>query len=187
MSDIDAHWEGNYDGLLEYWDDTSAETTAFALKLLMKQDRASGLLPKAAVWLAGHRDGDYWYSTKQTAMVIQGLTDYVALSGELANSSDVEVLVNGASVGSRHFGPGDGFAQPWQIKFPPAQASGGGQVTVRKSGNGITYGRLRAPGTRQTSGLSSKASWRSTSRATITCCRSGRTSRPIRLRTTWRR
>ena len=53
-----------------------AETTAFALKLLVRQDRASGLLPKAARWLAGHRDGDYWYSTKQTAMVIQGLTDY---------------------------------------------------------------------------------------------------------------
>ncbi len=139
VSDIDAHWEGSYDGLLEYWDDTSAETTAFALKLLIKQDRSSGLLPKAAVWLAGHRDGDFWYSTKQTAMVIQGLTDYVSLSGELANSSDVEVLVNGTSVGSRHFGPGDGFAQPWQIKVPSAQAGGGGQVTVRKSGNGITY------------------------------------------------
>src|ERR1035438_6485877 len=55
VSDIDAHWEGNYDGLLEYWDDTSSETTAFALKLLIRQDRASGLLPKAAVWLAGHR------------------------------------------------------------------------------------------------------------------------------------
>jgi hypothetical protein len=97
------------------------------------------LLPKAAVWLAGHRDGDYWYSTKQTAMVIQGLTDYVSLSGELANSSDVEVLVNGTSVGQRHFGPGDGFAAPWQIKVPEAQAGGGGQVTVRKSSNGITY------------------------------------------------
>jgi uncharacterized protein YfaS (alpha-2-macroglobulin family) len=139
VSDIDAHWETSYDELLDYWGDTSAETTAFALKLLIGQDRSSGLLPKAAVWLAGHRDGDYWYSTKQTAMVIQGLTDYVSLSGELANSSDVEVLVNGASVGKRHFGPGDGFAAPWQIKVPAAQADGAGQVTVRKSGNGITY------------------------------------------------
>ncbi len=78
VSDIDAHWEGSYDGLLEYWDDTSPETTAFALKLLITQDRASGLLPKAAQWLAGHRDGDYWYSTKQTAMVIEGLTEYRA-------------------------------------------------------------------------------------------------------------
>jgi uncharacterized protein YfaS (alpha-2-macroglobulin family) len=139
LSDVDAHWEGDYDGLLEYWDDTSSETTALALKLLIRQDRASGLLPKAAVWLASHRSGDYWYSTKQTAMVIQGLTDYVALSGELANSSDVEVLVNGTSVGKRHFGPGDGFAMPWQIKVAAAQVGSGGQVTVRKDGNGITY------------------------------------------------
>jgi hypothetical protein len=96
-------------------------------------------MPKAARWLAEHRDGDYWYSTKQTSMVIQGLTDYLALSGELANASDVEVLVNGTSVGKRHFGPGDAFAAPWQIKVPAAQSGSGGQVTIRKSGNGITY------------------------------------------------
>ncbi len=139
VTDSDAYWTGTYDGLLDYWDDTSNETTAFALKLLARQDRSSGYLPKAAQWLGKHRDGGYWYSTKQTAMVIQGLTDYLMLSGELANSSDVEVLVNGASVGKRHFGPGDGFALPWKIKVPAAQAANGGQVTVRKSGNGITY------------------------------------------------
>ena len=138
-TDTDAYWTGNYDGLLDYWDDTSKETTAFALKLLVRRDRNSGLLPKAAVWLGKNRSGGYWESTKQTAMVIEGLTDYLALSGELANTSDVEVLVNGSSVGKRHFGPGDGFAAPWKIKVPAAQLGGGGQVTVRKSGNGITY------------------------------------------------
>ncbi len=138
-TDSDAHWTGSYDGMLEYWADTSVETTAFALKLLVRQDRSSGLLPKAAEWLAKHRDGDYWYTTKQTAMVIQGLTDYLTLSGELANSSDVEVVVNGASVGKHHFGPEDGFVAPWRIKVPAAQVGNGGQVTVRKSGNGISY------------------------------------------------
>jgi len=138
-TDVDANWVGTYDGLLDFWDDTSPETTAFALKLLLVEDRSSGLMPKAARWLAEHRDGDYWYSTKQTSMVIQGLTDYLALSGELANTSDVEVLVNGASVGKRHFGPEDAFAAPWQIKVPAAQSGNGGQVTIRKSGNGITY------------------------------------------------
>jgi hypothetical protein len=111
------HWEGTYDGLLEYWADTSSETTAFALKLLARQSPPSPLLPKSAQWLAGHRDGDYWYSTKQTAMVIQGLTDYLSLSGELANSSDVEVLVNGSSVAKRHFGAGDGMAAPVRIRI----------------------------------------------------------------------
>jgi len=135
----DAYWAGNYDGLLDYWDDTSPETTALALKLLVRQDKASALVPKAAIWLGKHRDGTYWFSTKQTSMVIAGLTDYLALSGELANTSEVEILVNGASVGKRHFGAGEGFASPWRIVVPVAQAGGGGQVTVRKSGNGITY------------------------------------------------
>ena len=138
-TDVDAYWQGNYDGMMEFWDDTSPETTAFALKLLIRQDRSTGLLPKAARWLAEHRDGDYWYSTKQTSMVIQGLTDYVALSGELANSSDVEVLLNGSSVGKRQLGSEDAFAAPWQIKVPAEQAANGGQLTIRKSGNGITY------------------------------------------------
>ncbi|MGA3131857.1 MAG: alpha-2-macroglobulin family protein [Terracidiphilus sp.] len=139
QTDVDAYWAGNYDELLDFWGDTSPETTAFALKLIVEEDRSSGLMPKAARWLAEHRDGDYWYSTKETSMVIQGLTDYLALSGELANASDVEVLVNGASVGKRHFGPEDSFGAPWQIKVPAAQLANGGQVTIRKSGNGITY------------------------------------------------
>jgi hypothetical protein len=139
VSDVDAHWESKYDELLEDWGDTSPETTAFALKLLIQQDASSGLIPKAARWLAGHRSGDYWFSTKQTAMVIGGLTDYLSLSGELANPSDVEVLVNGTSVGTKHFDPSDRFAAPWQIKIPAAQAGSSGQVTIRKSGNGITY------------------------------------------------
>jgi hypothetical protein len=135
----DAYWAGTYDSLLEYWDDTSAETTALALKLLIRQSPSSGLLPKAAVWLAAHRSGGYWESTKQTAMVIEGLTDYLSLSGELNNSSDVEVLVNGTVAGSRHFGPGDGFALPWKLQIPAAPAGASGLITIRKSGNGITY------------------------------------------------
>lgn len=134
-----AYWTGNYDGMMEYWDDTSAETTALALKLLVRQDRTSGLMPKAALWLGQHRSGDYWFSTKQTAMVIAGLTDYLSLSGEMVNTSDVEVLLNGTTLGKHHFGPADVFAQPWKLRVPAAQAAGGGQVTVRKSGNGISY------------------------------------------------
>jgi alpha-2-macroglobulin len=56
---------GNYDGLLDYWDDTS-RNHGLRAQALVRQDRSSGLLPKAARWLAEHRDGDYWYSTKQT-------------------------------------------------------------------------------------------------------------------------
>jgi len=124
---------------MEYWADTSSETSALALKLIVRQDRQSGLLPKVVRWLAQHRDGDYWYTTKQTAMVIQGLTEYLSISGELANESDVEVLINGNSVGKRHFSPSDAFALPWRVKLSPEQVGNGGELTIRKSGTGITY------------------------------------------------
>jgi len=135
----DASWSGNYDELLDYWGDTTPETTAFALKLIALEDRNSGLLTKAAIWLAGNDNGGFWESTKQTSMVIQGLTDYLTLSGELANTSDVEVLVNGASLGKHHFAIGDAFAAPWKLQIPAAQVGSGGQLVIRKSGNGITY------------------------------------------------
>ena len=37
VTDVDAYWEGTYDGMLDFWDDTSPETTAFALKLLIRR------------------------------------------------------------------------------------------------------------------------------------------------------
>ncbi len=138
-TDADIYWSGSYDELLDSWGDTSAETTALALKLIIRQDRTSGLIPKAAMWLGKNRTGDYWESTKQTAMVIEGLTDYLSVSGELANPSDVDVLVNGKSIGKRHFSAGDGFTMPWRIKVPATELGSGGQVTISKSGNGITY------------------------------------------------
>jgi hypothetical protein len=132
-------WESQFDNLLDEWGDNSPEATSFALKLLIRQDRTSSLVPKAALWLGQHRSGDYWETTKQTTMVIAGLTDYLSLSGELANSSDVEVLINGTSVGSHHFAPADAFGIPWKIKVPAQQLGSGGQLTVRKTGSGITY------------------------------------------------
>ena len=54
-TDAETYWSGNYDELLDYWGDTSFETTAFALKLMVRQDRGSGLLPKAAMWLGKNR------------------------------------------------------------------------------------------------------------------------------------
>ncbi len=134
-----AWWESQYDNLLDDWGDNSPEATSIALKLLIRQDRTSGLMPKAALWLGQHRSGDYWETTKQTAMVIAGLTDYLSLSGELANSSDVEVLINGTSVGQHHFAPADAFGAPWKIKVSAQQVGSGGQLTIRKNGNGISY------------------------------------------------
>ncbi len=150
------------------------------------EDRSSGFMPKAAGWLAKNRNGNYWWSTKQTSMVIQGLTDYLVLSGELSNSSDVEVLVNGASAGKRHFGPGDGFALPWRVTIPATQVgSTAARSLSAKAATESLTGRRKTRGTLPTRNSISRRSSRSISPATTTCSRRISPSPPTPSPTTW--
>ena len=81
--------------MLDFSIDVSPEATAFAVKLLSHQKPTSPLLPKAALWLMNHRNEGYWWSsTKQTAMVIYGLVDYLRATHELAGNATATVYVN---------------------------------------------------------------------------------------------
>ncbi len=79
-----AWWPATRDQMLDFSEDATPEATAYAVKFLSHQRPNSPLLPKAALWLMNHRNEGYWWSsTKQTAMVIYGLTDYLKATGEL--------------------------------------------------------------------------------------------------------
>ncbi len=97
-----AWWTASRDPMLDFEADTTPEATAFATKLLARQHRGAALLPKAALWLMNHRNEGYWWSsTKQTAMVIYGLVDYLASTNELKPNLTATVYVNGRSVLTR--------------------------------------------------------------------------------------
>jgi alpha-2-macroglobulin len=98
-----AYWPSVYNPLLDLYYDNSAESTAFALRFLTHAKPGSPLLGGAAQWLVLNRSGGEWQSTEQTAMVLFGLVDYLAASQELTADFDVDVLVNGSSVGRHHF------------------------------------------------------------------------------------
>jgi len=103
-----ASWPSGYNPLLDLYYDNDAESTAFAMRFLANADPKNPLLEQAAQWLVANRDGGFWWdSTEQTAMVIFGLSDYLASSQELNADFDAEVLVNGHSVAKRHFSASD--------------------------------------------------------------------------------
>ncbi|MDZ4797241.1 MAG: MG2 domain-containing protein [Bryobacteraceae bacterium] len=132
-SDVEVYWEMKDDPLLEIGVNTNAEATAFALKFLSAQAPDSPLLPKAAFYLMSHRNqGYYWSSTKQTAMVIFGLTDYLKVSKELQPDFTSTVTLNGTPLGSKQFNS----PEPWTLKVPGDQAA---NVRVTKSGKGRLY------------------------------------------------
>ncbi|HWR53863.1 MAG TPA: MG2 domain-containing protein, partial [Bryobacteraceae bacterium] len=143
----EAWWPVDRDTLMRFHGSTTPEATAYAVKLLAAVKPESPLLPRAAAWLVHHRsEGYYWASTKQTAMVIYGLTDYVKASGELKPDFAVTVRVNGREVLSRRFTAADAFApQPPVVRLSEAElAPGMNEVAVSKNGTGKLYWSARA-------------------------------------------
>ena len=140
-----AHWNLTRDPMLDFDTDASPEATAFAAKFLSKVQPESPLLPKAAYWLVTHRNEGYWWdSTKQTAFVVYGLTDFLKESGELKPNYSLEVLVNDKPVVTRRFNEGDAFSpNSVSLRLGSDQLGQSNQVVIRKKGQGRLYWSLR--------------------------------------------
>jgi uncharacterized protein YfaS (alpha-2-macroglobulin family) len=138
-TETEAWWPAERDWLLDIHMDASPEATGFAVKLLAARRPSSPLLPKAALWLVNHRGGGYyWDSTKQTAMVIHGLTDFLKMSGELNPNLAFNVYVNDRQVLSRKFTAADSLA-PAVVRLTGADLASANKVRVVRSGEGRLY------------------------------------------------
>lgn len=137
----DVSWPVNRDMMLDFDQDATPEATAYALKFLTHMGSKDELLDGAAQWLVANRsEGSYWNSTKQTAVVIFGLTDYLKRSGELKPDLTMEVSLNGKSLERRRFGAGDALSpQPVKLRIPGAEAGERFEVKVSKQGAGRVY------------------------------------------------
>ncbi|MDP9268751.1 MAG: MG2 domain-containing protein [Acidobacteriota bacterium] len=144
----EVYWSADFDYLMEFRADDAAETTAYAVRLLSLMKPDSPLLPKATFWLISHRNGGYyWDSTKQTAMVVFGLTEYLRVSRELDANFDAAALVNSKQVAAKHFSRADVFdpsAQPHVSLGPEQLQPTSNNVLFTKSGAGRLYWSTRA-------------------------------------------
>ncbi len=139
-----AWWKSDNDPLLEDFQDTSVEATAFALRALAARDPHSPLLEPAVRWLLLNRTyGAYWASTKQTAMVLYGLLDVMKARGETAQDSEVEVFVNGASAGVKTL-KGTDLTSPEPVEITAAATGGKNSVRLVKRGAGTLYWAAKA-------------------------------------------
>ncbi len=132
-------WSVTSDPLLDDFGDTSVEATAFVVKALAARDPKSPLLEPAVRWLLLNRNyGGWWSSTKQTAMALYGLLDYMRARQEGGADAGVEVLVNGTPAGSHTFTPASLTAPDPVVVTAPA-AAGRNTIEVRKKGGGSVY------------------------------------------------
>ncbi len=113
-----AHW--GEAGIRGRWSEGGVEATAFALRALLAVAPEHPLVEPAAAWLIENRRGAQWKSTRDTAIVLLALNDYLRQSGELEADLDVAVFVNDRLLAERSFTPADVLRAPSRIEVDPS-------------------------------------------------------------------
>ena len=98
-----AHWGA--DGFWWHWYEGPVESTAFALQALVRVDPQNKLIEPAMNWLVKNRRGAQWNNTRDTAIAVLALNDYLTASGELQGDAKWDVTVNGVPVSSTAIDP----------------------------------------------------------------------------------
>ena len=93
-----AHWGAT--GFWWRWHEGPIETTAFVLQALVNIQPQHRLIEPAMNWLVKNRRGAQWSNTRDTAIAVLALNDYLKISRELESDAVYEVSVNGQVVGS---------------------------------------------------------------------------------------
>jgi uncharacterized protein YfaS (alpha-2-macroglobulin family) len=128
-----AHW--GTDGIFHRWSDGGIEATAFALRAMLAIDPQNKLVEPVANWLIKNRRGAQWSNTRDTAIVLLALNDYLKTTREIQADLDYEVVVNGTSLGRKKLSGADVFNAPSRFSVPPnVIRDGDNQIRVVRHG-----------------------------------------------------
>jgi len=134
-----AHW--GEDGVVWRWSEGGVEATAFALRALLAVDPQNKLVEPVTNWLIKNRRGAQWSNTRDTAIVVLALNDYLRLTRELATSVEYELRVNGHAIVSKKLKAEDALSAPSRFEIDPQWIQdGANEIRIkRQGGNGALY------------------------------------------------
>jgi uncharacterized protein YfaS (alpha-2-macroglobulin family) len=114
-----AHW-GSSERFWWRWHESPVETTAFALRALVTIDPKHRLVEPAMNWLVKNRRGAQWHNTRDTAVSLLALNEYLERSGELRGDVSYEVTVNGKVIATRSVSAADVLRAPSRFSVDPS-------------------------------------------------------------------
>ena len=94
-----AHWGAR--GFWWRWYESPVETTAFALQALVTIEPENELVEPVMNWLVKNRRGRQWNNTRDTAIALLAMNDYLERSGELTGDVAYELSVNGRVIATK--------------------------------------------------------------------------------------
>ncbi|HET6973798.1 MAG TPA: alpha-2-macroglobulin family protein [Pyrinomonadaceae bacterium] len=134
-----AHW--GEDGVYWRWSEGGVEATSFVLRALLAIDPQNKLIEPATNWLVKNRRGAQWSNTRDTAIVVLTLNDYLRVSGEVQSAMSYQLVVNGNPVATKQVTVEDALSAP--SKFAISREllrDGANEISiVRSSGSGPIY------------------------------------------------
>lgn len=132
------HWGES--GVHYRWSEGGVEATAFVIKALSNIDPQSVYLDKAVKWLTLNRRGASWKNTRDTAIAILGLADYLKATRELAPDYDYAVMLDGKKIREGHVDASNVFTFGRYIDIPAdALHDGDNKVKIVLKGRGSLY------------------------------------------------
>ncbi len=122
------------------WYNDNVETVAWVLKAYVAILPHSDLTPMLVKWLAQNKRGNAWHSTKETAMAVYALTDYIRANNELAPDYTVTVALGDKIKRTFTVTRDNALLFDNQFLVPDNLLTSGPQtVTITKQGSGRLY------------------------------------------------
>jgi hypothetical protein len=131
----EVHWRS---GGFAHWGDDRFEVTAAALKALVAFDKDDSLIPGVLAYFTATKRGNRWNSTKDTALIIQALCDYLARrQADPRGQPHVALCCNdGPEQKARFAGP----AESCRLIVPSDRLRGGvNRLTFRDASDGMMF------------------------------------------------
>ena len=123
-----------------YWADNRIETTAYALLAILAVEPDHPVAPQVVRWLSEARMGNAWTSTKDTAIAVMALTEYMKLREEIKSNITANVSLNGKQVERIAFSGKNAWDKESVIEIDPSQlVPGKNELVVKKTGTGRLY------------------------------------------------
>lgn len=105
-----AHWGA--DGISWRWSEGAVESTSFVLRALLAVDQQNKLIEPTVNWLVKNRRGTQWSNTRDTAITVLALNDYLRVSREVEANAEYTLTVNGHPIASKKITPAEVFKSP---------------------------------------------------------------------------
>ena len=122
------------------WADNPKESTGYAVRALVATGVGKDVVAGAVTWLMAHRRGGMWDTTKDTAAVLEALTDVADASGELTGSYNATLNLNGVTLGTLAVEPKTAGAAHFESTVAAAKLhTGANELALTVDGKGTLY------------------------------------------------